>query len=165
MPATLLAIYRRPEGGDEAVETFLRRYRFEHLPLVRRTPGLRSVEVERVAQAFGETDVFMVARMLFDDREALDAGLSSSEMRAAGKNLREIAPGLSTVLIMEAMEMEETGSAGGFEDGSQELSGPQRPASGAGRDRDPRDAIETEGVGGGHGTEETKTPVISEGEL
>ena len=37
---TLLALYRRPDGGDEAVETFLRRYREEHLPLVAGTPGL-----------------------------------------------------------------------------------------------------------------------------
>ena len=33
---TLLALYRRPEGGDEALATFERRYRDEHLPLVAR---------------------------------------------------------------------------------------------------------------------------------
>ena len=31
---TLLALYRRPDGGDDALETFERRYRDEHLPLV-----------------------------------------------------------------------------------------------------------------------------------
>ena len=32
---------------------------------------------------------------------ALDAGLASDAMRAAGRNLREIAPGLATLLVLE----------------------------------------------------------------
>ena len=32
---------------------------------------------------------------------ALDAGLASDAMRAAGRNLREIAPGLATFLVLE----------------------------------------------------------------
>ena len=39
--------------------------------------------------------------MEFDDRAALDAGLASDAMRAAGRNLREIAPGLATLLVLE----------------------------------------------------------------
>ena len=39
--------------------------------------------------------------MDFDDRAAMDAGLASDEMRAAGRNLREIAPGLATFLVLE----------------------------------------------------------------
>ena len=39
--------------------------------------------------------------MGFDDRAALDAGLASDAMRAAGRNLREIAPGLATLLVLE----------------------------------------------------------------
>ena len=52
---TLLALYRRPEGGEDAVETFRRRYREEHLPLVAGTPGLRSTTVqETTAKLLGE---------------------------------------------------------------------------------------------------------------
>ncbi len=40
--------------------------------------------------------------MDFDDRAALDAGLASDAMRAAGRNLREIAPGLATLLVLES---------------------------------------------------------------
>ncbi len=101
MPVTLLALYRRPEGGDEALATFRRRYATEHLPLVRRTPGLRALEVAKVVHAFNETDVVLVARMRFDDRAALDEGLGSEPMRAAGRSLREIAPGLATLLVVE----------------------------------------------------------------
>jgi uncharacterized protein (TIGR02118 family) len=101
MSVTLMALYRAPEGGEEALERFRSRYTAEHLPLIRETPGLRSLEVERVAQAFGETDLVMAARMEFDDRASLDAALGSDAMRAAGRNLRDIAPGISLVLVME----------------------------------------------------------------
>jgi uncharacterized protein (TIGR02118 family) len=99
---TLLALYRRPEGGAEALATFLRRYHAEHLPLVAATPGLRATRVQLVDQALGgETDLVLITAMDFDDRAALDAGLASDAMRQAGRNLREIAPGLSTLLVLE----------------------------------------------------------------
>jgi uncharacterized protein (TIGR02118 family) len=99
---TLLALFRRPEGGEEALTTFERRYRDEHLPLGAGTPGLRRTAVWRVREALGgETELVVVTAMTFDDRAALDAGLGSDAMRAAGRNLREIAPGLSTLLVVE----------------------------------------------------------------
>ena len=99
---TLLALYRRPDGGPDALAEFERRYTAEHLPLVAQTPGLRSTRVQRVAEALGgETDLAVITAMEFDDRAALDAGLTSEAMRAAGRNLREIAPGLATLLVLE----------------------------------------------------------------
>ena len=99
---TLLAMYRRPDGGSEALAEFERRYAAEHLPLVAATPGLRSTRVHRVSQALGgETDFVIVTAMEFDDRVALDAGLASEPMRAGARNLREIAPGLVTFLVLE----------------------------------------------------------------
>ena len=98
---TLLVLYRRPEG-DDALATFLGRYETEHLPLVAKTPGLRATRVKRVDGALGgETDLVLVTEMDFDDRAAMDAGLASEPMRAAGRNLREIAPGLATFLVLE----------------------------------------------------------------
>jgi uncharacterized protein (TIGR02118 family) len=98
----LLALYRRPDGGPEALAEFERRYGAEHLPLVAGTPGLRSTTVQRVAGALGgETELVLVAAMVFDDRAALDTGLASDAMRAAGRNLREIGPGLVTMLVLE----------------------------------------------------------------
>jgi len=99
---TLLALYRRPEGGSEALDEFERRYAGEHLPLVAQTPGLRATRVQRVSEALGgETDLVLVTAMDFDDRAAMDASLTSDAMRAAGRNLREIAPGLATLLVLE----------------------------------------------------------------
>jgi uncharacterized protein (TIGR02118 family) len=99
---TLLALYRRPDGGPDAIAEFERRYTDEHLPLVAGTPGLRRIHAQRVVEALGgETDLLLITAMEFDDRESLDAGLRSDAMRAAGRNLREIAPGLSTLLVLE----------------------------------------------------------------
>ena len=99
---TLLALFRRPDGGEPALAELERRYSAEHLPLVAETPGLRSMEVRRVSEALGgETDLVLVTAMQFDDRASMDAGLTSDAMRAAGRNLREIAPGLSTLLVLE----------------------------------------------------------------
>ncbi|MFL5727434.1 MAG: EthD family reductase [Chloroflexota bacterium] len=99
---TLLVLYRRPDGGDDALAEFERRYADEHMPLVAETPGLRATRVQRVSGALGgETDLAIVTAMDFDDRAALDAGLASDAMRAAGRKLREIAPGLATFLVME----------------------------------------------------------------
>jgi uncharacterized protein (TIGR02118 family) len=99
---TLLALYRRPDGGREGLSTFERRYAAEHLPLVAGTPGLRGTHVRRVSGALGgETDLVLITTMDFDDRAALDAGLASDDMRAAGRNLREIAPGLATFLVLD----------------------------------------------------------------
>lgn len=99
---TLLVLYRRPEGGAEALATLERRYRDEHLPLVAETPGLRRTRIWRVSEALGsETDLALAAAMDFDDRDSLDAGLRSDPMRTAGRLLREIAPGLATFLVLE----------------------------------------------------------------
>ena len=99
---TLLALYRRPDGGPDAIAEFERRYTDEHLPLVAGTPGLRRIHAQRVVEALGgETELLLITAMEFDDRESLDAGLRSDAMRAAGRNLREIAPGLSTLLVLE----------------------------------------------------------------
>ena len=99
---TLLVLYRAPEGGAEALATFEARYRDEHLPLVAQTPGLRATRVFRVREALGaETDLVLAAAMDFDDRSSLDEGLRSDPMRAAGRNLRDMAPGLATFLVVD----------------------------------------------------------------
>ncbi len=101
MPVSLLALYRRPEGGDEALETFQRRYDQEHTPLMQRVPGLRTMHLAHVSRALTESDLVMTCEMVFDDAAALDAALASPEMRAAGRNIREIAPGLLTLVVVE----------------------------------------------------------------
>ena len=100
---TLLVLYRAPEGGADALATFERRYRDEHLPLVAQTPGpARDARLAgRRRRSAARPTSSLAAAMDFDDRAALDAGLRSDPMRAAGRILREIAPGLATFLVLE----------------------------------------------------------------
>ena len=71
-------------------------------PLIAATPGLRAVSVQGVTQALlGERDLFLVTAMEFDDRAAPDVALASEEMRAASRNLRDIAPGLTRLIVLE----------------------------------------------------------------
>lgn len=99
---TLLVLYRKPEGGPDALAALESRYRDEHMPLVAQTPGLRATRAWRVVEALGaETDLAVVAELEFDDRPAMDEALRSEPMRAAGRILREIAPGLATFLVVE----------------------------------------------------------------
>ena len=102
---TLLALFRRPEGGPDAVAAFERAYAETHLPLVVETPGLRTICCDRVVDGLvGGGDLCLVTTMTFDDRAALDAGLASDAMRAGGRNLREIAQGLFTLVVLESAE-------------------------------------------------------------
>ena len=107
MAVTLIALYKRPQGGAEGLTTFLARYRAEHLPLMAQVPGLRSTEVEEVTGHYAGDDIVLITRMTFDDQAALDAGMASAEMRAAGRNLREIAPDMLT-LIATGGEVEDS---------------------------------------------------------
>lgn len=101
MAATLLALYKRPEGGDEALATFWQRYRDEHMPLIEQVPGLRATKVWNVSRKYAGDDLVAVCSMEFDDADSLKAGMKSAEMAAAGANLAEIAPGLLTLLALE----------------------------------------------------------------
>jgi len=101
MAMKLLALYRRPEGGDEELRTFWQRYGREHMPLIEKVPGLRRTKIWNVAQHYAGEDLIAVTEMEFDDRAAVDTAMASAEMRAAGRTLREIAPGLLTLVALE----------------------------------------------------------------
>ena len=104
MAATLLALYKRPEGGDEALQTFWQRYRDEHMPLIDKVPGLRGTKLWTVAVNYAGEDLVAMCEMYFDDAKALDVAIASEEMRVAGRNLRDIAPGLLTLVALEQAE-------------------------------------------------------------
>lgn len=114
MSVTLMALFRRPEGDEAALETFIGRYQAEHVPLIAHVPGLRSQQVQRVTRAVTESDLVLVNQMAFDDREAVDKALASDAMRVAGRNLREIAPGLLTLVVLEDEEPMFESHAGGL---------------------------------------------------
>ncbi len=94
----LLALYRKPEDP----QAFDRAYFDTHVPLVKKVPGLLRIEVNRVTGApRGEPDLYMIAEMVFPDKETMDRAMASPENQAAGKNLMGFARGLVTFLYTE----------------------------------------------------------------
>lgn len=91
----LVAWYAKPD--DPAA--FDRQYFEGHLPLVRKIPGLRRLEVTRFlgVPGGGEPPYYLMAELYFDDEPSLHAGLASAESRDAGRQLMTFARGLVTM--------------------------------------------------------------------
>jgi len=97
----LVALYRQPQDR----EAFDRHYREVHLPLARRMPGLRRVEVARITGApGGSSPYYLMAEMYFDDAASLEAALRSPEGRAAGKDLMGFAGEIVSLHIAEVVQ-------------------------------------------------------------
>ncbi|ADU52233.1 Ethyl tert-butyl ether degradation EthD [Thermaerobacter marianensis DSM 12885] len=97
----LVALYQHPDD----LEAFDRHYREVHLPLARRMPGLRRVEVARVTGSpGGSSPYYLMAEMYFDDDASLQAALQSAEGRAAGKDLMGFAGKIVSLHIAEVVQ-------------------------------------------------------------
>ena len=84
MSVTLLALFKRPEGGDEAsrpsgAATMPSTCRYREGARAARLEGLGSSR-----EHYAGEDFMVVTEMFFDDRDALEAAMRSDEMRAAG---------------------------------------------------------------------------------
>jgi uncharacterized protein (TIGR02118 family) len=97
----LIALYKRPSDPTE----FDRHFDTVHLPLIRRSPGLRKLEVTRVTGApIGESRYHVMAELYFDDRDAMDAALASPEGRAIAHDLMSFAADLVSAFHGEVYE-------------------------------------------------------------
>ena len=90
----LVAIYKQP--ADPA--TFEDKYFNTHLPLIRKVPGLKKIDITRFTRTIAGDGFYLMAEMHFDDEAALKSGMRSPEMAAAGENLNSFAPGLATLM-------------------------------------------------------------------
>ncbi len=94
----MVALYRRPDDPD----AFMQHYREVHLPLARRMPGLRKVEINHFFQADGsESDPFLMAEMYFDSRADMLASMRSPEGKASGQDLQTFAGSLVKVYFAD----------------------------------------------------------------
>jgi uncharacterized protein (TIGR02118 family) len=95
----LIALFRKPSDAAE----FDTHYFEVHIPLVRKFPGLRKLEVTRVTGApIGEAKFHLMAEMYFDTRDAMDAALASSEGKAVTRDIMSFAADVITVFHGEA---------------------------------------------------------------
>jgi uncharacterized protein (TIGR02118 family) len=97
MTLTLLAVYSQPE--DPAA--FDEHYRTVHTPLTQAIPHLESLKVRRVAQTMAGEGIYMLAEMVFADRQAFEAAAGTPECRATGKDLKNFAAGRVSLHIID----------------------------------------------------------------
>lgn len=94
----LIAIYRKPEDTAQ----FDEHYETVHAPLARQMPGLIKMEVSKVyGTPMGESDLYLIAKMYFENKDALTQALSSPEGKAAGKDLMGFARKIVTMHFAE----------------------------------------------------------------
>ncbi len=97
----LVALYKSP--ADQ--EVFDKHYREVHIPLVKKIPGLRKVEVTRVLGApIGQSQYYLMAELYYDSVDAMNAANASPEGRATVKDLMSFAANIVTLFFGEVSE-------------------------------------------------------------
>ena len=97
----LIALYRTPADP----KSFDDHYHNVHLPLIRKTPGLRKLEVTRITGApIGESKYHLMAEMYYDSIESMNAANASAEGRSAAKDLMGFAAGVVTLFFGEIVD-------------------------------------------------------------
>lgn len=97
----LIALYRKPDD----IASFDDHYFNIHIPLVRKIPGLRKVEITRITGApLGEAAYHLMAEMYFDSFDALNAANASPEGKATSRDLMNFAAKYVTLFFGEVTE-------------------------------------------------------------
>jgi len=101
--AKLVSLFGTPT--DPAA--FDRHLEATHLPLARKIPGLRSLEVSTgpVMTPDGPAPYHRVGVLSFDSMADLQAGLASPEGQAAGADAMGLATGGVTLLVFDSREV------------------------------------------------------------
>jgi uncharacterized protein (TIGR02118 family) len=97
----LIALYRKPADAT----AFDNHYYSVHIPLIKKSPGLRKLEITSITGApIGETKYHLMAEMYYDSVDAMNAANASPEGRAAGKDLMSFAADVVTLFFGEVKE-------------------------------------------------------------
>jgi uncharacterized protein (TIGR02118 family) len=97
----LVALYRKPSDPV----SFDKHYFDVHIPLIKKAPGLRKIEVTRITGApIGESKFHLMAEMYYDSIDALNTANASSEGKAAARDLMSFAADVVTLFFGEVTE-------------------------------------------------------------
>ncbi len=97
----LIALYRKPAD----VAAFDKHYYDIHIPLIRKSLGLRKLEITSITGSpIGESKFHVMAEMYYDSVDAMNAANASPEGRAAGKDLMSFAADVVTLFFGEVKE-------------------------------------------------------------
>lgn len=91
----LIAMYTQPAD----VDAFEAEYA-NHLKLVEKIPGLQETRLTHVSRTLmGDHGFYMMAEMIFADKDSFKAAMRSPEMAATGKDAARFAGDILTTMI------------------------------------------------------------------
>lgn len=94
----LIALYRKPAD----IELFDKHYFDIHIPLIKKSPGLRKIEITKITGApIGESKYHLMAEMYYDSLETMNAANASPEGKAAARDLMSFAADVVTLFYGE----------------------------------------------------------------
>ena len=94
----LIATYKVPEDK----EAFDKHYEEVHTPLVKKVPGVKEIRVNKVfAAPMGKPSLYLVAEVVFSDKETFNNAMKSPENMASGKDAMKFAGDLVSVHFAE----------------------------------------------------------------
>ncbi|MBT9259275.1 MAG: EthD family reductase [Clostridiales bacterium] len=95
----LIALFKEPEDRAKFQEL----YEKTHLPLARKMPGLRRLEISRVVgmPGGGKSPYLQMAELYFDSLPELEAAMNSPEGKEAARNLFSFAKDVVSMHIAE----------------------------------------------------------------
>jgi uncharacterized protein (TIGR02118 family) len=99
----VLVLYKTPKSA----EAFDKHYMAVHVPLAKKIPGLKSYDISRgtVGTPTGPSDIHLVATLVFDTMDALQAGMGSAEGKAAAGDLPNFADGGVDLYIYDTQDV------------------------------------------------------------
>jgi uncharacterized protein (TIGR02118 family) len=97
----LVVLYKKPAD----IQAFEKHYNEIHAPLAKKMPDLRKLEISHMTGSpGGEPKFYMIAELYFDNQAAMTAALSSSEGKAAAKDVMSFAGDLIHMMFADVKE-------------------------------------------------------------
>ncbi len=98
----VIAIYGIPKD----IAAFDQHYREIHTPLTKKMPGMQKFVVNRIlGSPQGKPSQYLIAEMIFKDKETMEKAMASPEGRQSGKDAFQMATGGLTLLTVESQEV------------------------------------------------------------
>jgi uncharacterized protein (TIGR02118 family) len=96
----VIATYRVPT--DDAKANFDQHFKSVHEPICLRIPGIKELRVNKIfGGPTGTSNFYMIAEMLFDNKDAWKSAMKSPEMMESGKDAMKFAGDLVSVHFAE----------------------------------------------------------------
>jgi len=93
-----IALYKKPAD----VDAFEKHYNEVHVPLAKKMPKLKRIEVAHMTGSpGGEPAFYMIAALYFDSKNAMFDALNSDEGKAAAKDVMGFAGDIVTMMFAQ----------------------------------------------------------------